>query len=78
MLENPDTIDLGRKRNRHLTFSAGPHQCLGAMLARLELRVALEEWLRVIPQFELTDPAAVEWTAGQTRGPEFVRFRVTQ
>jgi cytochrome P450 len=35
----------------------------------MELRVALEEWLARYPDFELSDPAAVTWSAGQVRGP---------
>jgi cytochrome P450 len=76
MFENPDVVDLERKQNRHVTFSSGIHRCLGATLARLELRLALEEWLRVMPHYEVIDPVKVEWTPGQTRGPEQVPFRV--
>ena len=35
----------------------------------MELRVALEEWLARYPDFELSDPSAVTWSAGQVRGP---------
>jgi cytochrome P450 len=76
VFDEPDTVKLDRKRNRHLTFSSGEHRCLGSNVARLELRVALEEWLRVMPDFHLTAPDAVEWTAGQTRGPEQVLIAV--
>ncbi|MBU7437861.1 cytochrome P450 [Paraburkholderia fungorum] len=76
VFDEPDTVKLDRKRNRHLTFSSGEHRCLGSNVARLELRVALEEWLRVMPNFHLTAPDAVEWTAGQTRGPEQVLIAV--
>ncbi|WP_191239969.1 cytochrome P450 [Pandoraea pnomenusa] len=72
VFDDPDEVKLDRKRNRHLTFSSGEHRCLGSNVARLELRVALEEWLRVMPNFHLSAPDAVEWTAGQTRGPEQV------
>jgi cytochrome P450 len=41
----PDDFDLERKANRHLAFGAGPHRCAGSNLARLNLRVALEEIL---------------------------------
>ncbi|MEJ8851244.1 cytochrome P450 [Variovorax rhizosphaerae] len=78
VFEDPDVVKLDRKRNRHLTFSSGPHRCLGSNVARLELRVALEEWLRVMPNFHLTDPDAVEWSTGQTRGPEHVHIGVDQ
>lgn len=51
----PDAVDLDRHPNRHLTFSAGPHRCIGSHLARLELRVAFEELHRRIPNYRL-DP----------------------
>jgi cytochrome P450 len=51
-------VDFARERNRHLAFGAGPHRCLGSHLARLELRVALEEFHRRIPEYRI--PAGVE------------------
>ena len=41
-----------------------------------ELRVAVEEWLSRIPEFEVIDPATVTWAGGQVRGPRSVRVRV--
>jgi cytochrome P450 len=67
--ENPGVVQLDRARNRHAAFGLGRHRCLGSNLARMELRVALEEWLARYPDFELSDPAAVTWSAGQVRGP---------
>lgn len=51
---DPEHVDLQR-RTPHMTFNAGPHRCIGSHLARLELRVVFEEWLRAIPAFRL-DP----------------------
>lgn len=48
-----DRFIVDRFPNRHLAFGAGPHRCLGSHLARLELRVALEEWHRRIPDYRL-------------------------
>jgi cytochrome P450 len=51
--EGADTVDFQRERNVHMAFGAGPHRCLGSHLARMELQVALEEWHRRIPEYEL-------------------------
>ena len=53
--EFPDAarVDFARERNRHLAFGGGPHRCLGSHLARLELRVALEELHRRIPDYAI-------------------------
>jgi cytochrome P450 len=64
-----ERVLLDRTDNRHLAFGSGIHRCLGAHLARMELRVALEEWLCALPSFCLDPGADVEWTGGQARGP---------
>jgi cytochrome P450 len=69
VFENPDVVQLDRARNRHAAFGLGRHRCLGSNLARMELRIALEEWLALYPDFELADPSAVTWSGGQVRGP---------
>jgi cytochrome P450 len=50
---DPDRFDAGRAPNAHLSFSAGIHYCLGAPLARLELRIALGSLLRRFPDMQL-------------------------
>lgn len=75
MFEDPDRFIIDRVRNRHFAFGSGIHRCLGSNLARMELRVALQEWLRRVPTFELSDPASVAWTGGQVRGPRRVPVR---
>jgi len=66
---DPDAFDLGRERNRHLSFGAGPHRCLGSNLARLNLRIALEELLRRLDDIRLADGAEICYHAGLTRSP---------
>ncbi|HXZ62851.1 MAG TPA: cytochrome P450 [Acidimicrobiales bacterium] len=58
--DRPDEFDLRRDPNTHLSFGHGVHFCLGAHLARLEIRVALEELLASVDGFALAGP--VEWT----------------
>jgi len=48
---DPDDVDFDRQQNRHLTFGIGAHRCLGAQLARMELKIMLEEILRRLPDF---------------------------
>ena len=50
---NGDVVDFARERNRHLAFGAGAHRCLGSHLARMELRIAMEEWHKRIPEYEI-------------------------
>lgn len=59
-----DTIDFDREENRHLAFGGGAHRCLGSHLARMELRVALEEWHRAIPDYRLKDGIELRYTQG--------------
>jgi cytochrome P450 len=67
--DEPDRVILDRAHNRHIAFGSGIHRCAGSNLARMELRVALEEWLSVIPEFSLDRREEVTWAGGQVRGP---------
>jgi cytochrome P450 len=62
--ERPDEVDWGRDTNRHVAFGGGHHLCLGAHLARLELRVALEEFHRRIPEYRIADGAEIHFSPG--------------
>ena len=62
----PETFDVRRAPNRHLAFGAGPHQCAGLSLARIEARIAIAAWLRRFPEFGL---------AGHPHWQHRVRFR---
>jgi len=72
-----DRVVLDRAHNRHVAFGSGIHRCAGSNLARMELAVALEEWLRRIPEFHLAPGAEVRWAGGQVRGPRTVPVRFT-
>ena len=74
--DRADEFVIDRKANRHLAFGLGIHRCLGSNLARMELTVAVEEWMRAIPEFELTDPETVRWSTGQVRGPRELPVRI--
>ncbi|MBE1493164.1 cytochrome P450 [Amycolatopsis lexingtonensis] len=63
-------LDRARGRTPHLGWGAGEHRCLGRHLARVELRVMLEELLRALPDVQLQPHAAVRRTFGVIRGVE--------
>jgi cytochrome P450 len=57
-------VSFDRGANRHLAFGGGPHRCLGSHLARLELRVAIEEFHRRIPDYSLAPDAELRYSPG--------------
>jgi cytochrome P450 family 142 subfamily A polypeptide 1 len=57
VFENPETFDVTREHNHHVSFGFGTHFCLGASLARLESRVMFEELARRVPKMRLVDGA---------------------
>jgi cytochrome P450 family 142 subfamily A polypeptide 1 len=62
--DEPDRFDVTRRPNHHVAFGFGTHFCLGANLARLELRVLFEELLRVLPDFRLAPGHEPEFAPG--------------
>ncbi len=68
--EDPDLFDIHREIGRHLSFGYGLHLCLGAALARLEGRVALDEVLKRFPEWEVDWEHAVQARTSTVRGWE--------
>ncbi|MGW4338455.1 cytochrome P450 [Rhodococcus koreensis] len=66
--EDPLTVDFLRRPNRHLAFAAGPHRCAGSNLARLELKISLQEWHRRIPDYRVKEGAEIEMHCGGVGG----------
>ena len=64
-----------RTPNRHFAFGSHIHRCLGSSVAKVELRVLLDELLRRIPDFELQEGADVAWSKGQVLGVVKVPIR---
>lgn len=71
VFDNPEAFDFTREQNPHVAFGHGPHHCLGAQLARMELQVALHTILDRFPELRLADgDAGVSWKSGLlVRGP---------
>ena len=64
--ENPDAmrVDFQRPESRHSTFGAGVHRCPGSFLARAEIRITLEEWLKRIPDFAVKPGTQIRYRGG--------------
>lgn len=74
VFDEPDVLDVTRTHNRHVAFGFGTHFCLGASLARLELRVMFDELLRRLPPWRLTGPEPKILPATFTRGYDAVHI----
>ena len=71
-----DEVRFDREVNRHIAFGGGIHRCLGSHLARLELRVALREWHRRIPDYEIAPGHKLAYTPG-LRSIDYFPMRFT-
>ena len=62
--DDANEVNLHRESNRHLAFGGGPHRCLGSHLARLELHIAMEEFHKRIPSYQVADGAELAYSPG--------------
>jgi cytochrome P450 len=70
--ENPKDVNFRRKRKPNLAFAGGVHSCMGAHLARLEMKICITEFLRRIPDFGLKAGTQIEYWPGGVVGPKSV------
>jgi cytochrome P450 len=70
--ENPKDVNFRRKRKPNLAFAGGVHSCMGAHLARLEMKICITEFLRRIPDFSLKEGTRIEYWPGGVVGPKSV------
>ncbi|MDT3443260.1 MULTISPECIES: cytochrome P450 [unclassified Pseudofrankia] len=75
--EDPETFDAERPRNRHIAFGAGPHRCAGSNLARMNLRIAVEELVNRLHDIRLAPGAEVEFHSTYNRAPLTVPITFT-
>ncbi|AMO70586.1 cytochrome P450 [Sphingorhabdus sp. M41] len=66
---NPTEVDFTRPKKIILAFTVGVHSCMGAHLARLEIKIALQEWLKRIPEFKLKPGTEIVYRPGGVIGP---------
>ena len=69
---DPLKVDFDRPRKTILAFTVGVHSCMGGHLARLEVKIALQEWLRRIPKFSVKPGAKIEYRPGGVVGPKYL------
>jgi cytochrome P450 len=78
VFDRADEFVIDRAVNRHAAFGLGVHRCLGSNLARMEVLVAIQEWLTAFPHYALDDRSPVTWANGQVRGPRSVPVKLNR
>ncbi len=73
---DPDVVDFGREPNRHLGFGAGVHRCAGSHLARVQLRVAVEEIHRMLPGYRVDESVPPARHLGWIRGVDRLHLTI--
>jgi cytochrome P450 len=74
--DEPEQVDFTREKIRHTTFGGGPHQCIGAGLARFTLEIAYQELLRAVPRFRVAEGTTPRLHVGNLWGIEELELEV--
>ncbi|MFS0736836.1 cytochrome P450 [Sphingomonas sp. 1P06PA] len=74
-MSDPERVDFDRELSGHLVFGSGAHRCIGSHLARIELRLFLEEWVKRVPRFTLEQDAPLRTSGGLVWQPLEVPLR---
>lgn len=77
VFDHPDQIDLDRPHCRHISFGAGVHRCIGSNMARLQIRVAVEQLLTRLGEFRIPDGGEITYSSRQSRGPVSIPLEFT-
>ena len=72
LTDGPKEVNFHRPRKPILAFSGGVHSCMGAHLARLEIKICISEFLRRIPEFRVKKGTTIEYMPGAVIGPKTV------
>jgi cytochrome P450 len=72
---NPREVNFHRPRKPVFAFGGGVHSCMGAHLARLEIKIAITEFLRRIPDFQVKEGTRIEYWPGGVVGPKAHPFQ---
>ncbi|MGO9934908.1 MAG: cytochrome P450 [Steroidobacteraceae bacterium] len=75
VFDNPKVVNFRRTRKPNLAFAGGVHSCMGAHLARMELKVSISEFLQRIPNFEVKPGTRIEYWPGGVVGPKTLPLR---
>jgi cytochrome P450 len=73
-----DKVLIDRAENPHAAFGLGRHRCLGSNLARMEMTVAVEEWLKRFPDFTEMPGRKTTWSEGTVRGPRTLPITINR
>jgi len=73
-----DRVLIDRAENPHVAFGLGRHRCLGSNLARMEMTVAVDEWLKRFPDFNETPGKKTTWSEGTVRGPRSMAITINR